>query len=97
MREIIRLLLEKVKSEALTVDEGVILLEAFIEQTQGNRDKTKGETKWDHFEDSFESKAKKFMWDLMDEENLNDWTELGDQFHRNIKKTLNDWLNKEST
>ncbi len=97
MDEIISLILEKVKSEALTVDEGTILIKAFMEQSQGGKGKAKGETKWEHFEGTFETQAKKFMSDLLDEQNFNDFIELGDQFQQNIKKTLQDWLDRGNT
>ncbi|MDH5681853.1 MAG: hypothetical protein OEZ36_09710 [Spirochaetota bacterium] len=97
MKEVIQLVLEKVKSGALTVDEGSLILEKMMSLHSAKKSTKKGpcETVEAIIEPGFEKQLKDVFSRIFNEESLSEWEKVSDKMGERLKEKFRDWVNEE--
>ncbi len=96
MKEVLIMILEKVKSDALSVEEGVMLIEALVEKQSKEKKSHKNggiKEKWENFESQMDEKVR----DIFSKVNINSVVldEIGEKISNKVKKNLKDLFEKE--
>lgn len=96
LHDILILILEKVKSNALSPEEGVVLIEKLYEKASSSSQscgQSQGERFYYH--SPLGDQAKEILLQILNADDKTNWNDLAEKINQTLKQTLNDWLNKE--
>ena len=94
MKDILLMILEKVKSESLTTDEAAIIIEALYKKGKSDTNVYTDHETWDDVSSQFQDQFKGFVSKVAEINKEVDWEKVGDDVKQTIKNVINSWSGK---